>query len=345
MAVKQRDIAAAAGVSVTTVSFVLAGRAEEMHLSRATVRRVEDAAARLGFTPNYHAQALSTGRARTLGLITGGERRVLLHRFWSPVAAGVGVHASERGHNVLIMADGVGSTSDNAAEFLRQKRIDGLIAFAYPSPPPLHVGPKAPVVIIGGRGWSHATVTLDDVAGIAAAMSHLVDLGHRDILYVGDTGCEANVSQRRARAFRAAGRRTGVRTRQLDLDRTHPADLSDDAFIQLYRDQLAATLKLPASTSAAICYNDNVAVAFCAVLGERGLRVPADISVIGFDDLHAASAIPPLTTVSHMLEEMGAAAVDLLLDMIERTKRPRDLVVTPRLVIRASTASARRSAG
>ena len=117
------------------------------------------------------------------------------------------------------------------------------------------------------------------------------------------------------------------------------------AFIQLYRDQLAATLKLPASTSAAICYNDNVAVAFCAVLGERGLRVPADISVIGFDDLHAASAIPPLTTVSHMLEEMGAAAVDLLLDMIERTKRPRDLVVTPRLVIRASTASARRSAG
>jgi DNA-binding LacI/PurR family transcriptional regulator len=342
MAVTQKDIARASGISVTAVSFVLTGRAEEMHLSKATIRRVQAAAARLGFTPNYHAQSLSTGRARTLGLIAGNDSRALLHHFWSPVAAGVGAHACERGYHVLIMADGERSAVDTVAGFLQQKRIDGLIALAYPALPVLRLAPKVPVVLIGVRNRGRASVMLDDAAGIDAAVRHAVELGHRDLLFIGAEGRGDEISARRSRAFRAAARRAGITGRLLTLIRARAENQPVDFHIARYREQLAAQRRLPPGTTAAICYNDNVALALCSVLAERGVRVPDDVSVIGFDDMYAASANPPLTTVSHMLPEMGATAVDLLLDMIERMKPPRGVTVTPRLIIRASTAVARK---
>ena len=338
MTVTQKDIAAAAGVSTTAVSFVMTGRAEEMQLSAATIRRVRAAAARLGFTANYHARSLSTGRSRTLGLIAGGDSRTLLHHFWSPVAAGVSAHACERGYSVLI----VGGGADAAREFLQQKRIDGLIALEYPASATARVPHRAPAVVIGAKVRGCASVTLDDAAGIAAAVCHLKERGHADVLFIGRSLRGEHSPEQRLRAFAGAARDAGIKARTLCLCLPPGNDRAIEWYIAHYRDELTARLKLQPATTAVICYNDNIALALYAVLGACGLRIPGDISVIGFDDMYAASTIPALTTVSHMLPEMGAAAVDLLVGMIE-TKHPlRAIHVTPRLVVRASTAAARK---
>lgn len=94
MAVTQQTIAAEAGVSTTTVSFVLTGRAEQMKVNPATARRVREVAARLGFRPNYHARSLAMGQSHTLGLVAGGDGTMLSHRYWMQIVGGIGARGA-----------------------------------------------------------------------------------------------------------------------------------------------------------------------------------------------------------------------------------------------------------
>jgi LacI family transcriptional regulator len=115
--------------------------------------------------------------------------------------------------------------------------------------------------------------------------------------------------------------------------------------ISAYREGLRAASPIPSGVTAVVCFNDALALALYSVLGERGLRVPEDISVIGFDNLFAASALPALTTVSHMLPEIGGQAVELALDIL-KTNRPYpyevEIKVPAQLVLRESTGKAKR---
>jgi DNA-binding LacI/PurR family transcriptional regulator len=108
-----------------------------------------------------------------------------------------------------------------------------------------------------------------------------------------------------------------------------------------FRKRFSGNLELPQDATAAICYNDTMATALCIALNERGLRVPDDVSVVGFDDTQAIYAAPPLTTISHSFAQMGCAAVSYLNDWIESdAERTEEIIRVPsRLVVRESTAA------
>jgi DNA-binding LacI/PurR family transcriptional regulator len=147
----------------------------------------------------------------------------------------------------------------------------------------------------------------------------------------------------RIAAFRRAVRQANIVGREWFVAHDLPYFPQIDRHIEAYRSALANGLPLEPTTTAILCYNDTMALALYSVLAERGLKVPGDVSVIGFDDLHATYAIPPLTSISHMLPRMGEEAVDLVLEAAEAGDEagPRVRTVSAQLVIRRSTGAAR----
>jgi len=341
--VTQRTIAQAAGVSATAVSFVLTGRAAQMKLSAQTVQKVRQAAKRLGFTGNYHARSLALGRSHTLGLGVPGNPQSLLSHFWAPVVVGAGSYARQRGYNLLFLGDRADMGAEQgAAQALREGRIDGAILLPF-GPADAACWPDgAAVVGIGDRKWKCPSVALDAGAGVMRALEHLEALGHREVLYLGRRSQRGLDQEDRVRAFRVGVGKLALIGHEhfihLDVTEDHPVEW----FIAYYREAITANLHLPRTATAVVCYNDDVGLALCSVLAERGVKVPADVSVMGFDDMHAACAIPPLTTISHMLPELGARAVNLVLTLAEAKRAPRGRRamierVPARLVVRAST--------
>lgn len=346
MRVTQRTIAEAAGVSTTAVSFVLTGRAAQMKLSAQTVQRVRQAAKRLGFTGNYHARSLSLGRSHTLGLIVPGSSQALLNRFWAPVVVGAGSYARQRGYDLLLLGDRAEmDAGQGAARALREGRIDGAIVLPF-GPLDAARWPKgAAVVGMGDREWDCPSVALDAGVGVLLALEHLHALGHRSVLCLGRRSPRGIDQEDRVRAFRAGVEELGLVGQEHFIPLEAPGEAPVDWFIGRYREAIAADLHLPRGVTAVLCYNDAVGLALCSVLAERGVKVPADVSVVGFDDMYAACAIPPLTTISHMLPELGARAVNLVLTLVEakNARRCRGGIiesVPAQLVVRASTGPA-----
>lgn len=195
-----------------------------------------------------------------------------------------------------------------------------------------------------------SSVMLDAAAGVAAALRHVKDLGHRHVLYLGIRERGNVWSSDRIKAFEQATATLGLAGRVGLLGFDEPTPPTVDAIIARDRKAIRESPHLLGDATAVLCYNDNMGLALCSVLGERGVRVPDDISVVGFDDLSATCSIPPLTTISHMLPEMGVAAVDCAVDRIEAGRRERDLtaeriIVTPKLIVRESTGPAPSRAG
>jgi DNA-binding LacI/PurR family transcriptional regulator len=347
-----QQVAERAGVSKSAAAFVLSGRAVERRIGAACAARVRAAAEALGYRGNYHARTLSTGRSSTIGLTMGTSVHGLMgNDFWGPIAGGVAAAARRRGYDVLMAG---GSTADDAlvhaTQLLETGRIDALVVLSqlFGRIPPALREARQPVVTIGGGDArpSH-DVSLDPAPGIAAAVAHLAALGHRMLLWIGfSRGRGVTLPERRA-AFRAAARVHGLAIRELtipELVMPEPAFLPRlDETVARFRDALAA-LPWPAGATAVVCYNDLVAFALQELLAERGLRVPADVSVIGFDDVLAAVASPPLTTISHRLVELGATAVEVALDLLAGRQPPAASVVPAQLVVRRSTAPPRAGA-
>jgi DNA-binding LacI/PurR family transcriptional regulator len=181
-------------------------------------------------------------------------------------------------------------------------------------------------------------VTLDPAPGIVEAVVHLARLGHRKVAWIGAKAEDQVQVPDRLDAFRTAAQASGIRIveHHLQIDRIpRRSRLTVQGFYQ----QLSGALGALRGTTAALCYNDMLAMALGAALRDRGIRPGRDYSLIGFDDTQALHALPPLTTVSHMFPEMGIAAVDLLEKMIDEN-RPRPSSVTrvaSKLVIRQST--------
>lgn len=343
MTATQREIARLAGVSVTTVNFVLSGRARAMKVSERTEHRVQAIAQDLGYEGNYLAQALARGRSLTLGVVTApGNAGLLQDRFWSAILSGIDVQAHRRGQDLTLLVGHEGrSALEEGLSAVRRKRVDGLLLLGrlfgkrqdLPADLPL-------VAIAGSRGPACPTVEVDPAPGVEAAVEHLAELGHRRLLYLGRRGPRGPMVADRIRAFQAAGRRVGVTTQEhlLHQDISYRNDLSEQ--IEAYRQALEDSFRLPDGVTAVLTYNDNLGLGLYAWLMARGLRVPDDLSVIGFDNGVAAAALPAMTTIDHMLPEMGAQAVDLLLARInDADPVPTRTTIPARLVLRRSAAA------
>jgi len=346
--VTQETIAKAAGVSVTTVSFVLNGRAEAMKIPADTVQRVRNIADKLGFIGNYHARSLSLGRSNTIGLVTSGDGSDVRSRLYSPILTGMSVHARRRGYDLMMVADRPGMESQRCCiSYLLEKRIDGAILLDPYYLPGLQWPDGQICVALGGWRDDMPRVELDASSGVQAALKHLRSLGHRRVFYVGrrtENGIEV---PDRVEAFHRVARKLKMASHDhfVKIDNTLDNRHSVDWFVKQYGRAIAAELAPPSGTTAYLCYNDTMALALGAVLRDRGLRVPKDVSIVGFDDLHAVCAIPALTTISHMLPQLGERAVDLVADLMAAhsntdTASLRIERVAAELVVRESTGPA-----
>lgn len=316
------DVAAAAGVSASTVSRALT--IPDM-VREGTRVRVLDAARQLGYVPNRAARGLITGRTGNLGLILPD----LTNPFFPSVVKGVQAFARSSDYAVFI-AD---ADEDPAAELglvkALSKQVDGLILCSpRMSERDLQAAlDETRIVLLNRRLGSTPCVTFDNAGGVRQAIGHLVALAHRTIAWVG--GPRTSWSNReRTRAVRAATTAAGI---QLAAVGNFPPTFEGGVAAA---DQVVAT-----GASAALAYNDLMALGLLSQLERRKIRVPEQFSVVGFDDIPmSAMASPALTTVSLPKDQAGRSAVELLLTLVDGTdpaSTHRQLAAT--LVVRNST--------
>jgi DNA-binding LacI/PurR family transcriptional regulator len=318
------DVAEAAGVSHQTVSRVLN---HQPHVREATRERVLRAIADLGYRPNAAAKTLVTRRSRTIGVLTPA---VAQH---GPTRSVLAIESAARqyGYRPLVTATAVDrGASIGALRFLLDQAIEGLVVIA----PHQHIlnaiadlDLSLPVVVLQASGQDVGTgvgVGVDQRRGARLAVEHLLQLGHTHIQHVAGPA-EYFEARARAGAYLETVLAAGAPTL--------PLIAGDWTAESGYR---AAALLDP-STTAVFCANDESAIGLIRGLAERGLRVPADVSVVGFDDLpEAAYLVPSLTTVSQDLELVGREAVLTVTSRLDGTDH-QTTAVEPVLKVREST--------
>lgn len=320
--VSMATVAARAGVSGQTVSRVVNGSPRVDPQTRA---RVEAAMAELGYRPHRAARALRTGRSHTLGLVVTTLATVGNSRMLQATAEA----AADRGYalTVVTAADGV----EAAFTRLADQGVDGALVLNEASalvpaatlPPELHL-----LVVDAPAGAGAAVVHSDHAAGAQAATRHLLDLGHETVHHLAGP----------AGSFAAAERERGWREALADAGAVPPPVVRGDWSAE---SGFAAGAALGAT--AVFCANDQMALGLLRAVAESGRAVPADVSVVGFDDIpEAANFLPPLTTVRQDFAALAQRAVTALIAAVEgdgtATDRAAPVVVPTRLVERASTA-------
>jgi DNA-binding LacI/PurR family transcriptional regulator len=325
------DVAARAGVSVATVSRFLAGSGYVGESARA---KVAAAVAVLDYVPNRAAASLKSKRSGLIGFVVSD----LQNPFVAELAASIGAQARVRGYG-MVLADSQGHAAHSveAIELLRSHGVDGMIVT-----PPESAGLNELLLSMYAMGIPlvgiglHTTpqridvATVDTRSGAVAAVRHLIDLGHQRIAMIG--------SRTLGRGRRDAYRHT-LRAAELpvlrELFRTGTLDRAGGVI------GARALLALDQPPTAIFAANDSVALGVLQEAGRQGLRVPHDLSLVGFDDGDLAEhATPPLTTVAQPKAELGRHAVDLLVARATGSAGagPVEIALSCELVIRQSTA-------
>ena len=327
--VTSNDVARAAGVSQATVSLVLSGKSAG-RVSSATEATVRAAAEKLGYRPNLAARALRTGSARAIGLVVPD----VTHPFMGRVLRGMQTAARREGYAVVLVDAANDWTWEvDSFEVLRESAVDGFVLFGVE--PPSRAGDlEARMVSIEADPGRLPAVRLDVEAGGAAAAEHLLRLGHRRLGRLASAVVTSTFRRREDAWARVLGE-AGIDTEE--IPRTLSAMNVDDAIRAA--GELLETRPLP---TAVFCDDDVLAAGLYVAARARGLRVPDDLSVVGFDDLDIARVLdPPLTTVAADPDALGAAALDRLLARLAGKRGLKETVVPVRLVVRGSTAPVR----
>jgi LacI family repressor for deo operon, udp, cdd, tsx, nupC, and nupG len=331
------EVARRAQVSTATVSRVLS---RPDVVSPDTRRRVMDAVDLLGYAPNSAAKHLRTLRSGQL-LVTVPD---IANPFFSLILRGIAEAARAEGYAVLL-----GDTQhDEAREeryalMLRRKEADGLIFLGHRLPKAaadlLRASPPGSAPIVNGCELSShpgvPSVHIDNAAAACDAVDHLYRLGHRRIGIVAGPLVSLLSRDRLNGVMRRAAEEVGA---DGDLVVMH-GDFTIESG-SLAGDHLLA---LPDRPTAIFCFNDEMAIGVLGAARRRNLAVPDDLSLVGFDDVRYAAHInPPLTTIAQPMQQIGAVAVRLLLDILNRRMvEPVEVTLPHALVVRASTAAVR----
>ena len=325
------DVARLAGVSHPTVSRVLNNHP---NVRVETARRVRAAIAELGYRPNRAARALVTGRSQLLGVVA------LNTTLYGPASLLTAFERAAGNAGFAVSVGSVGSLDRQSISAVIERHLDqrvaGIVAIA-----PVASAAEAmdgltaevPLVTIDGDPQrATAGVTVDQAAGARAATQHLLDAGHRTVWHVSGP----------ADWFDSAGRVAGWEATLRDAGAEVPPVLPADwSAASGYR--VGQTLARIPEVTAVFAANDHLALGILRALHERGLRVPDDISVVGFDDVpEAGYFIPPLTTVRPDFHAVAERALTLLLLQIEAGTPSAELhTLAPALVQRDSVARPR----
>lgn len=335
-----RDVALRAGVSVATASRAMNGK----HVVNAGTRqRILAVIDELGFTPSPAAQRLSLGRTQTIGVVVMFLTRPQTTERLRGVAA---VLADSEFDLVIYNVESLQKRDHYLQTLVQPKRVDGLLVMSLPPPDGIgNLGPSPiPIVFVDVHTPSVATaprVIGDDVMGGARAGRHLLDLGHRSIGFVGDVAEDPygfTSSRDRHAGFRAALDGAGLTI--------PPAWIGLGAHGRYEARDIAHRMLTGEHRPTAIfAASDTQAFGVLAAARDAGLRVPEDLSVIGYDDVEAADYVG-LTTVRQHLFESGRRGAELLLAEIrEPSAKPPAVELTPEVVARATTAPPKEGRG
>jgi LacI family transcriptional regulator len=312
-----RDVARLAGVSPSTVSRVLNGKMGGVQMNPQTIERIRQAAATLHYQPNSAARSLRTTYARTIGVLA----RNLLHPFIAELLYVISSGCRARGYHLLLSHAEPGTGEGwTPGEGLSADRVDGVLVLGDILSGPNRVQEMEQlirthnhVVTIGGHPSvaGELSILVDDIRGVTLALEYLVARGHRVIAYFSQHGgAESWEDQQRRAAYR-----TFLRTHDLPQPPEAEMEVAND--ITAIQAALRILLALPERPTAVFVANDVTALVTMKAAIAAGVRVPEDLSVVGFDDIpFAALCTPGLTTVRQPIESMGQYAASTLLDTI-----------------------------
>jgi len=319
------EVARQAGVSIATVSRV---HSNEAVVAEKTRRRVQQAIADLGYKPSRLGRSLADGRHGASGIVFPD----LTGPYYSEVILGYEDQAAADGHSVLIL----GTHGRKHAEALVRGlagRVDGMVIMGRTISDEVVKAlddDGLPIVLLARPPAGGAdSVRTENFLAAAELTSHVIDHGHRRLAFIGDPDSSPDAGERWA-GFRAALLRAGVAT---------PHNAVRSSFRE--HDGYAAAASLldgDARPTAVVCANDEIALGTYGACQERGLRIPEDVAVTGWDDIAIARyTSPTLTTVRQPLRDLGALAARLLQERLQggRTE-PRHESLPTELVIRAS---------
>jgi DNA-binding LacI/PurR family transcriptional regulator len=330
------DVATEAGVSRTTVSFVLNHRTD-VKIPAETRQRVLSAAERLGYHPHGPARQLAEGRSHIIGLVLRQTpEQIAGDAVLVETLRGLAGAARTEGFRVLVEPLAPNGPESSFESLLRSQHADGLVVSGPRVDDPSLMAlanEDFPIVIQGAMpGLNVTSVDVDNVAGARGAVEHLISLGHRRIACITNAPLVYTAAQDRLNGYRAALEAAGLPV----LD-----ELIEEAAFDA-RSGHSAMMALLARTTfdAAFVASDVVALGAIGALREAGRRVPTDVSIVGFDDIPLAAFFdPPLTTVRLPAYELGQAAGRALLERIAERSIPTRTLLPTELILRGSTAA------
>jgi LacI family transcriptional regulator len=333
-----KDVAREAGVSTATVSHVLNNT---RYVSEETRERVLRAVERCNYYPNAHARSLSSGRTNTLGLLISD----ISNPFFPELVKSIEAAAFERGYDVIL--SNTNYDAERTSHYVRriiERKVAGVALMVSEFDKTLsdELARRHVCVVFLDQGVTSkcvSNIVVDYEVGIEEAVRHLVALGHERIAYIGGPGRLPSAAKR-LEAFRDSMARNAPRA---DTSPIYEGDFRFEGGQRAAREMLAA----PELPTAVVVANDMMSLGVMQECRAAGLRVPQDISVVGFDDIaFAALSDPPLTTVCLPRTELGRKAVEALMLSIEDEERQGvEIHVGTHLVVRDSTARARELRG
>ena len=333
-AVTLKSVAASVGLSPGTVSAVLNNAPSSKHIPKATRERIFAAARKLDYRPNFFAQTLRKQRTYTLGVIA--------HEIGDGYSSSIiaGIEEGTRRRNYFFVTGVHRHNPDlfeNYSRVLLQRGAEGIITLDFNLAHSLQV----PAVAIPGHKDSEGVtnIVLDHRHAAELGLRHLFELGHSEIAFMRGHPDSAD-SQFRWTAVQEVAADMGI-------------EIDPDLVVQIMSEDSTPSLGYPYGKeliarkrpfTALLAYNDISAIGAMRAFHEAGLQVPGDISVVGFDDIPAAAFhYPSLTTVRQPLHRMGELAVETLVERLENGKEmEREIAVQPEIVVRESTAPARK---
>jgi len=327
------DVAELSGVSIKTVSRVVNG---EPNVAPATADRVRRAIEELEYVPYEPARTLSRGKVGVIGLVWGWSVQSL---FSSTLVGNILRATSERGYNMLLFSTD-SHPNEQVTRALRGRQVDGIILASAAARDNVLIRQlemtDEPYVVIWADDVDNckkaSCVRIDDFAAARQGTEFLIGLGHRTIGAVSFRRDRSAIMAARQDGYRRALQEAGIRP---ENDLVFESAPPPTALGALAAQQLLSTRK---DLTALFAFTDEIALGAISAIGRMGMKVPDDISVMGFSDTTLSSALnPPLTTIHEPLERISDLAVELIIDRIERPSSERvDLVLETSVAVRAS---------
>lgn len=335
MTISIKDIAKAASVSHSTVSRALSN---SPLVSAGTRERIQLLAREMGYSPDAQARSLVMGRTQTIGVVV----TTITDPFIAEIVQSIESTAHGRGYSVILASSNSEPEREIAAvEMLHSKRVDGVIVTSS------RVGAlyqnhldllRVPVVLVNSHSEQQRpytfSISVDNHLGGYIATKHLIEAGHRRIAYI--SGAPDHSDD----AARMAGYRQALHEARIGVDPT--LVVAGEGTVAGGAQALPALLEASARVTAVFCYNDMTAVGLLRAARERGISIPGDLAVVGFDDIPLASYVtPPLTTVAQPRDKMGQRATEMVLELLSDggagARVASNVVVRGKLIVRESS--------